>query len=140
MTINTIKTILMLIISYFIQEIILLNVFVKKGKINRSRFFSACCIMTNPQKNLNIIWQPPFCLTSLLFQQNRPPISISFEKVEPPSMMKGMGFELSLQQHLYVPMYTQRKSGEGQIVCVRYGRLCTKILILIPLSEFNLSS
>ena len=61
--------------------------------------------MRNLQKNLSIIWQPPlfldkpppFCPAppSFLAKLFRPPISISFEKVEPPFMTRG--FELCLQ-------------------------------------------
>ena len=57
--------------------------------------------MKNLQKNLNIIWQPPPFLGKppdsaypppLFWQKfSDAPISINFEKVEPPTFMKGVG-------------------------------------------------
>ena len=80
-----------------VEAITLYHMFVNKVKINTSRFLDLCCIMRNLQNNFNIISQspfsrhPPFYLTPpppSFFQQKLSdlPISINFEKVEPPKV------------------------------------------------------
>ena len=79
------------------EAITLYHMFVNKVKINTSRFLYLCCIMRNLQNNFNIISQSPFSRhphftlpppPPSFFQQKFSdlPISINFEKVEPPKV------------------------------------------------------
>ena len=84
-------SILMSLLLLVPEAITLQHMFVNKIKINTSRFLFLCCIMRNPQNNFNIILQSRFYLTPpppSFFQQKFSdlPISINFEKVEPPKV------------------------------------------------------
>ena len=91
-------SILMSLLLLVPEAITLQHMFVNKIKINTSRFLFLCCIMRNPQNNFNIILQsrfsrppPPYFTLPpppSFFQQKFPdlPISINFEKVEPPKV------------------------------------------------------
>ena len=91
--INTIKTITIPIILYFIKTIILQSMFVNKGKINTSRFFPMLYHEESPEKTQYNMATPSFLdksrilpyPSSPIFQQklSDTPISIIFEKVNP---------------------------------------------------------
>ena len=105
-TIHTIKTMTMPIISHFISAIILLHMFVNKGKVNTSRHFSYAASLEKSQHNMATL--PPIFLDKPVFSSKKfytpppPLISINFEKIKPPHCEAwgsgGKGGEVKLQK------------------------------------------
>ena len=73
------------IISHFISAIILQHMFVNKGKVNTSRYFSYAASLEKSQHNMATL--PPISLDKPFFSSKKfqtPLISINFEKIKLP--------------------------------------------------------
>ena len=103
-TIHTIKTMTMPIISHFISAIILLHMFVNKGKVNTSRHFSYAASLEKSQHNMATL--PPISLDKPLFSSKKFQIPPSFPSILKKSTLPivkhggvgGRGGEVKLQK------------------------------------------